>query len=123
MSALINARTEQCIRSIRDCSHFTQRKRLEWSTGGQLLTPVLLLYYIYSCRKWIEEEIGQKRYIRKEIILTPCQVGTFPMAANSRSKTNMDTDGMVKVIAHKDTDRLLGVHIVASVVSIIHYTS
>ena len=39
------------------------------------------------------------------------------MAANSRSKTNNDTDGMVKVIAHKETDRLLGVHIVCSVVS------
>jgi len=45
----------------------------------------------------------------------PYKIGSFPMAANSRSKTNMDTDGMVKVIAHKDTDRLLGVHIVASV--------
>lgn len=45
----------------------------------------------------------------------PYKIGTFPMAANSRSKTNMDTDGMVKVIAHKETDRLLGVHIVASV--------
>ena len=35
--------------------------------------------------------------------------------ANSRAKTNNDTDGMVKVIAHKDTDRLLGAYIVASV--------
>ena len=38
------------------------------------------------------------------------------MAANSRSKTNMDTDGLVKVIADKETDRLLGIHIVSSVV-------
>lgn len=45
----------------------------------------------------------------------PYKVGSFPMAANSRSKTNQDTDGMVKVISHKDTDRLLGVHIVCSV--------
>lgn len=43
------------------------------------------------------------------------KIGSFPMAANSRSKTNMDTDGMVKVIADKETDRLLGIHIVSSV--------
>lgn len=37
------------------------------------------------------------------------------MAANSRAKTNNDADGIVKVLAHEETDRLLGVHIVASV--------
>jgi len=43
------------------------------------------------------------------------KVGKFPMAANSRSKTNNDTDGMVKVLADKETDRLLGAHIICSV--------
>lgn len=43
------------------------------------------------------------------------KVGKFPMAANSRSKTNDDTDGMVKVLADKETDRLLGAHIISSV--------
>eukprot|EP00300_Choanocystis_sp_HF-7_P028847 c3486_g1_i2.p1 GENE.c3486_g1_i2~~c3486_g1_i2.p1 ORF type:complete len:524 (+),score=125.84 c3486_g1_i2:102-1574(+) len=37
--------------------------------------------------------------------------GVFPFAANSRAKTNMSTAGMVKVLARKDDDRLLGVHI------------
>ncbi|ELT92846.1 hypothetical protein CAPTEDRAFT_224067 [Capitella teleta] len=45
----------------------------------------------------------------------PYKVGKFPLAANSRAKCNQDTDGMVKVLAHKDTDRLLGAHIVGSV--------
>ncbi len=40
------------------------------------------------------------------------KVGTFPFSANSRAKTNMDTDGIVKVLADAETDRLLGVHIV-----------
>jgi dihydrolipoamide dehydrogenase len=40
------------------------------------------------------------------------RVGTFPFSANSRAKTNLDTDGMVKMIADPETDRLLGVHIV-----------
>lgn len=45
----------------------------------------------------------------------PYKVGKFPLAANSRAKTNSDTDGIVKVLGHKDTDRVLGVHIVCSV--------
>lgn len=42
------------------------------------------------------------------------KVGKFPMMANSRAKTNRDTDGFVKVVADAETDRVLGVHIVAS---------
>ncbi|GAB7360896.1 hypothetical protein MBLNU230_g0882t1 [Neophaeotheca triangularis] len=38
--------------------------------------------------------------------------GTFPFSANSRAKTNLDTDGMVKFLADAETDRILGVHIV-----------
>ena len=42
----------------------------------------------------------------------PYRVGTFPFSANSRAKTNLDTDGLVKMIADPETDRLLGVHII-----------
>ncbi|PWG02580.1 dihydrolipoyl dehydrogenase [Sphingosinicella humi] len=42
-------------------------------------------------------------------------VGKFPMMANSRAKTNREPDGFVKVVADAKTDRVLGVHIVASV--------
>ena len=42
----------------------------------------------------------------------PYKVGTFPFSANSRAKTNLDTDGMVKMLADSETDRLLGVHII-----------
>jgi dihydrolipoamide dehydrogenase len=42
------------------------------------------------------------------------KVGKFPMLANSRAKTNRDTDGFVKVIADATNDRVLGVWIVAS---------
>ncbi len=41
------------------------------------------------------------------------KVGKFPMMANSRAKAIDDTDGFVKVIADADTDRVLGVWIVA----------
>ncbi|MFM2409247.1 MAG: hypothetical protein RL481_75 [Pseudomonadota bacterium] len=42
------------------------------------------------------------------------KVGKFPMMANSRAKTNRETDGFVKVVADAKTDRVLGVHIIAS---------
>jgi len=37
--------------------------------------------------------------------------GSFPFAANSRARANGDTEGFVKVLADKETDRILGVHI------------
>ncbi|KAH7925235.1 dihydrolipoyl dehydrogenase [Leucogyrophana mollusca] len=39
-------------------------------------------------------------------------VGKFPFAANSRAKTNLDTEGSVKFLAEKETDKILGVHII-----------
>ncbi|KAI9904553.1 hypothetical protein N3K66_001082 [Trichothecium roseum] len=42
----------------------------------------------------------------------PYRVGTFPFSANSRAKTNLDTEGMVKILADPETDRILGCHIV-----------
>ena len=43
------------------------------------------------------------------------KVSKFPMAANSRAKTNHEPDGFVKVIADAETDRVLGVWAIASV--------
>ena len=39
------------------------------------------------------------------------KVGKFPFLANSRAKTNLDTEGQVKFLAEKETDKILGVHI------------
>ncbi len=39
------------------------------------------------------------------------KVGKFPFTANSRARANADTDGMVKILADAETDRVLGVHI------------
>lgn len=43
------------------------------------------------------------------------KVGKFPFLANSRAKTNNETDGFVKVLADKATDRVLGTHIIGPV--------
>ncbi|MEE9438397.1 MAG: dihydrolipoyl dehydrogenase [Saprospiraceae bacterium] len=42
----------------------------------------------------------------------PYKIGKFPIKALGRARASMDLEGMVKVIAHKDTDELLGVHMV-----------
>ena len=41
--------------------------------------------------------------------------GEFPFLANSRARTNQDSDGSVKILANKQTDRILGVHIIGPV--------
>jgi dihydrolipoamide dehydrogenase len=38
-------------------------------------------------------------------------VGKFPFSANGRARAMDETYGMVKVLAHAQTDRVLGVHI------------
>lgn len=38
-------------------------------------------------------------------------VGKFPFMANSRARTVDDAEGILKIIADKETDRILGVHI------------
>ncbi len=40
------------------------------------------------------------------------KTGKFPFSANSRAKTNHETDGFVKILADAVTDRVLGAHLV-----------
>ena len=40
------------------------------------------------------------------------KVGKFPFLANSRAKTNDDSEGNVKILVEAETDRILGVHII-----------
>lgn len=45
---------------------------------------------------------------------TPYKPGKFPFRALGRARASMDTEGMVKILAHRDTDEILGVHIVGA---------
>jgi dihydrolipoamide dehydrogenase len=40
-----------------------------------------------------------------------CKIGTFPFAASGRAKAMEQTAGMVKIVASKDDDEILGVHV------------
>jgi dihydrolipoamide dehydrogenase len=42
----------------------------------------------------------------------PYKAGRFPFSANSRARTNHETDGFVKILAHAETDEVLGAHLV-----------
>ena len=42
------------------------------------------------------------------------KVGQFPMRALGRSRASMDIDGFVKILADKETDEVLGVHMIGA---------
>lgn len=42
------------------------------------------------------------------------KVGQFPMRALGRSRASMDIDGFVKILADKNTDEILGVHMIGA---------
>jgi len=42
----------------------------------------------------------------------PYKKGSFPFSANGRARAMNETDGFAKILAHAETDRLLGVHII-----------
>lgn len=62
-----------------------------------------LMVYILIC----DQTLGEQGIDYK--------IGKFPFAANSRAKTNNETDGFVKALGDKITDRLLGCHIIGPV--------
>lgn len=45
---------------------------------------------------------------------TDYTVGTFPLIANSRAKTMAEHDGLVKILADRHSDTIIGVHIFAA---------
>jgi pyruvate/2-oxoglutarate dehydrogenase complex dihydrolipoamide dehydrogenase (E3) component len=57
--------------------------------------------------------VGQNEQELKEAGIK-YKTGTFPFTANSRAKTNLDTEGMVKFLSDAQTDRILGIHIIGA---------
>ncbi len=44
----------------------------------------------------------------------PYRKGQFPFMANGRAKAMGETDGLVKILAHAETDRILGFHVIGA---------
>ena len=53
---------------------------------------------------YTEEQLKEKGIAYKS--------GSFPFKASGRARASMDIDGLIKVLAHKETDELLGVHMI-----------
>jgi dihydrolipoamide dehydrogenase len=63
---------------------------------------------------YTEPEIASVGRTEEELraLGTPYRKGTFPFQANGRARAMAQTAGKVKVLAHAETDRILGVHII-----------
>ncbi|MDJ1468624.1 dihydrolipoyl dehydrogenase [Xanthocytophaga flava] len=61
-------------------------------------------------------EVAAVGYTEEELKTngTPYKAGTFPFKALGRARASMDTDGLVKVLAHAETDEILGVHMIGA---------
>ncbi len=56
--------------------------------------------------------VGMTEEILKEKNIPYCK-GTYPLTGAGRARCMGKTDGMVKVLSHQETDRVLGVHILS----------
>lgn len=72
----------------------------------RLIPGVVYTWPEVSAVGYTEEEV------KKEGI--PYKVGSFPFKALGRARASMDVDGLVKVLAHKETDEILGVHMIGA---------
>jgi dihydrolipoamide dehydrogenase len=53
---------------------------------------------------YTEEQLTEKKI--------PYKSGSFPFKASGRARASMDTDGLIKVLAHQETDEILGAHMI-----------
>ncbi|MCA8920849.1 MAG: dihydrolipoyl dehydrogenase [Planctomycetes bacterium] len=58
-------------------------------------------------------EVGKTEEQLKEAGI-PYRVGKFPFLANGRARALGETEGFVKLLAHAETDRLLGAHVLGA---------
>nr|CAI5860290.1 unnamed protein product [Callosobruchus analis] len=107
------------IYAIGDCIHGPMLAHKAEDEGivcveGMLGGPVHIDYNCVPSVIYTHPEVGwvgkSEEDLKSEGI--EYKVGKFPFAANSRAKTNNETDGFVKVLADKATDRILGTHII-----------
>ena len=71
-----------------------------------LIPGVVYTWPEVSAVGYTEEQLKEKGI--------PYKSGKFPFRALGRARASMDLDGMAKVLAHKVTDEILGVHIVGA---------
>lgn len=78
------------------------------------VNPEIIPNVIYTSPEIASVGLGEDAAREKKINV---KVGKFPLAANGRAIANDATDGFVKVIADAETDRVLGVQMIAATAS------
>jgi dihydrolipoamide dehydrogenase len=80
-----------------------------WVTGFGHVNYDVISYVVYT-----EPEVASVGKTEEQLKAdgVPYRKGSFPFMANGRARALGDPQGFVKMLAHKDTDRILGVHIV-----------
>jgi dihydrolipoamide dehydrogenase len=71
-----------------------------------LIPGVVYTWPEVSCVGQTEEELKESGI--------PYKSGQFPFRANGRAVAGMDLDGFVKILAHIETDEVLGVHMIGA---------
>lgn len=59
-------------------------------------------------------EVSAVGYTEKELKdkKIPYKAGSFPFKASGRARASNESEGLIKVLAHKETDEILGVHMI-----------
>jgi dihydrolipoamide dehydrogenase len=70
----------------------------------KLIPGVVYTWPEVAATGYTEEELKEEKI--------PYKKGQFPFKANGRAVAGMDTDGFVKILSHKETDEILGVHMI-----------
>lgn len=66
------------------------------------------------CYTWPETGSVGKTEDELKASGVPYKAGKFAMKALGRARASNDTDGFVKILAHQDTDEILGVHMIGA---------
>jgi dihydrolipoamide dehydrogenase len=84
----------------------------EWIAGKQphlnylAIPSVVYTWPEVASVGYTEEELQENRI--------PYKKGKFPYMASGRARASMDTEGFVKVLAHAETDAVLGIHMIGA---------
>ncbi len=87
-------------------------ERISGSVGHVDFNTVPWVIYTSPEIAWVGKTENQ---LKEEGV--PISTGSFPFAATGRAKAMEEPIGMVKVVSHAETDRILGVHIIGPHVS------
>ncbi len=117
--------------------HFRTKVEKVWAIGDVIPGPMLAHLAEHEGIAAVETMAGQPGHVNYEaipnVIYThpevaslgkttaeldaagvPYRVGKFPLMANGRAKALDATDGFVMIVAHEDTDRILGASIIGA---------